>query len=291
MGFCQRRRQQFPSSHLLDVLVFLTKKGFMVWCLPVITKRFWLCPLFCCGLLAEVGDGCTEGMGSLYSTRNPSLSLTWLNCRLKGTYCGAKPGFNSCHPSPGFHSLSWAASHPPKVPFFFFLKIIFNLDQCMDFTQDPQPVTWEWLKVVPCSQLGKVHKSIWMGKRWRERSYICFINKKLRECVGCWEKSFSPFGEEQGRWGIGDDGGKQPFSTGMDYSLVLLAEVNHSPTTVFERLALGRDETLISHGQGQHPQALCNLSWKWILYPLCIPSTPPGWIPQEAARACAGKFP
>lgn len=118
MGFCQRRRQQFPSSHLLDVLVFLTKKGFMVWCLPVITKRFWLCPLFCCGLLAEVGDGCTEGMGSLYSTRNPSLSLTWLNCRLKGTYYGAKPGFNSCHPSPGFHSLSWAASHPPKVPFF-----------------------------------------------------------------------------------------------------------------------------------------------------------------------------
>lgn len=64
--------------------------------------------------------------------------------------------------------------------------------------------------------------------------------------------------------------GSSLFSSGIDYSLGLLSEVNHSPK-VFERLALGRDEVLISHGQWQQPLVLCNLSRKW-LYPLCIPS-------------------
>lgn len=112
---------------------------------------------------------------------------------------------------------------------------------------------------------------------------------KLRECVGCWEKSLSPLGEEKRRWGIGYDEEKQPFFNRNRLNSGLLIEVNHSPS-MFERLPLGRDEAPISHGQWQHPQALCILSWKWF-YPLYVSSTPPGCRPKEAARACAEKFP
>lgn len=66
------------------------------------------------------------------------------------------------------------------------------------------------------------------------------------------ERSPSPLlVRSKGDEGHGRMKGSNPFSTGINYSLGLLNEVNHSPK-VFERMNLGRDEVLISHGQWQH---------------------------------------
>lgn len=104
----------------------------------LVAKRFWLCSLFCCGLLrdpTELGSGCTEGVGSPYSTCNPSLSLTWLNLDSKALTVEtnlASTAIPLLLDSIPFHGLPLTLL---KCCFFFlFGKIIFNLDQFTGLT-------------------------------------------------------------------------------------------------------------------------------------------------------------